>query len=449
MRAKILNLTEQTVFLQALQEMLVRSANADSPLGLLVIRLEDFDRVNMSLGYAAGNAMLASFAGHLQGIARDNDRVIRIGTSKFVLLLSGVMNPEHVVLAANKIIRTANLPQKFDGRSLATAVTIGIAIFPEHADSAESLLQRAEIALESARSGEMPYMLYSAQGGNESDLLGMENELDEALEEGQLELYYQPKIRISDLKPCGAEALMRWTSPLRGFVPPDVFIDLADKTGRIQALTWFALNTALRQASEWPDTWGALSVSVNVTPNIVDDADLVDLVKNAIGMWDTDPDRLIIEVTEGALITNPEKSLNILKGLRSHGVQVSIDDFGTGYSSLAYFKNIPANELKIDKAFVMNMFNDKADEQIVRSVIELAHIFNLGVVAEGVENQETVDILSKLNCDSIQGYFFSKPLPQSQFIAWLENYVPAKSAKEQVLGEHSKHLKRVNAKKGA
>jgi len=429
MRKKLLNQTEQSVFLHALQEMLVRSREADGSLGLLVIRLDDLDRINTSFGYEAGNTLLATFAGQLQGLARKSDRVIRIGTRKFVLLLTEVMNQEHVILAANKIIRTANKPFTLDGRTLTTPVTIGIAICPEHAETAESLLQSAEIALESARREESPYFLYSDSDADDTDLLGMENELDDALENGQVEMYYQPKIRIRDLKPCGAEALMRWTSPMRGFVPPDVFIDLADKTGRIQPLTWFALNTALRQASEWPDIWGALSVSVNVTPNIVDDADLVDLVKNAISMWDTQPDRLVIEVTEGALMTNPEKSFKILKGLRSHGVQISIDDFGTGYSSLSYFKNIPANELKIDKAFVMNMFDDKADEQIVRSVIELAHIFDLGVVAEGVENQATVDLLSELKCDSIQGYYFSRPLPQRDFVAWLENYEPGHPVK--------------------
>lgn len=424
MREKLVNQTEQSAFLQALQEMLARSREADGSLALLVIRLDDLNRVNTSLGYEAGNTLLATVAKQLQGLARKDDRVMRIGTGKFALLLSKVMNPEHVVLAANKIIRTANQPVRYNGRTLTTPVTIGIAMCPEHAETAEGLSQSAEIALQSARRAETPYFLYSDSDADETDLLGMENELDEALENGQLEMYYQPKVSIKDLKPCGAEALMRWTSPLRGFVPPDVFIDLADKTGRIQALTRFALNTALRQALEWPDIWGALSVSVNVTPNIVDDDDLVDLVKNAIGMWGTEPKRLVIEVTEGALMINPERSFKILTGLRSHGVQISIDDFGTGYSSLAYFKNIPANELKIDKAFVMNMFADKADEQIVRSVIELAHIFNLGVVAEGVENRETVDLLSELKCDSIQGYYFSRPLPQSEFIAWLENYEP-------------------------
>lgn len=430
-REKILNQTEQRVFLHTLQEMLVRNKESDGSFGLLVIRLDDLDRINTSLGYEAGNTVLASLAGKLQGLARKSDRLVRIGTRKFVLLLTKVMNPEHVILAANKIIRTANQPIDLDGRTLTTPVTIGIAMCPEHAETAESLMQKAEIALGSARRAETPYFLYSDSDVDDTELLGMENELDEALENGELEMYYQPKIRVRDLQPCGAEALMRWTSPSRGFVPPDVFIDLADKTGRIQPLTWFALNTALRQASEWPDIWGTLSVSVNVTPNIVDDDDLVDLVKNAIGMWDTKPNRLVIEVTEGALMTNPEKSFKILKGLRDHDVQISIDDFGTGYSSLAYFKNIPANELKIDKAFVMNMFNDKADEQIVRSVIELAHIFKLGVVAEGAENQETVDLLSELNCDSIQGYFFSRPLPQSEFIAWLENYEPGHPGKRE------------------
>ena len=182
------------------------------------------------------------------------------------------------------------------------------------------------------------------------------------------------------------------------------------------------LNSALREAADWPKHWGELSVSVNVTPKVIDRVDLPGMILGALGMWDTAPERLFVEVTEGAIMANPEASLKVLKQLRELNVHVSIDDFGTGYSSLAYFKNIPADELKIDKSFVINMLEDAGDKQIVRAVLELARGFGLTVTAEGVEDARTATALSALGCDRLQGYYFSRPLPQRAFIAWLNEY---------------------------
>ncbi|MBT8062318.1 MAG: EAL domain-containing protein, partial [Gammaproteobacteria bacterium] len=254
------------------------------------------------------------------------------------------------------------------------------------------------------------------------NLWGLEQDLDDAVQSGELELFYQPKISVATGCPCGAEALMRWSSPTRGFVPPDVFIPIADSTGRIETLTWFALNAASRQTMQWSERWGPLSVAVNVTPNIVEHSDLIRLAHNATGLWDLPPERLVIELTEGALMRKPEQSLHILNEIRAAGIKVAIDDFGTGYSSLAYFKNIPADELKIDKSFVLNMLNDEADERIVRAVISLAHSFGLKVTAEGVEDKQTADALAELGCDYLQGYYYSRPTSQPEFSAWLDNF---------------------------
>ena len=203
---------------------------------------------------------------------------------------------------------------------------------------------------------------------------------------------------------------------------PDVFVPLADKLGVIEPLTAFVLNTALRQSAEWPDHWGRLAVAVNVTPRVIEGGELCGLVASALGLWDAAPQRLFVEVTEGAIMRNPQASFAVLRELREQGVQISIDDFGTGYSSLAYFKNIPADELKIDKSFVMKMLEDDGDRKIVRAVIELAKSFGLKVTAEGVEDAATAAALAALRCDTLQGYHYSEALPHAKFVAWLEAY---------------------------
>jgi len=254
-------------------------------------------------------------------------------------------------------------------------------------------------------------------------VLGLENEIEAALERGEISMFYQPKLSAADRRPIGAEALMRWSSPSRGFVPPDVFIPVADGTGRMESLTWFGINAALRQLNEWPDRWGPLSVAVNVTPSLVEQADLEELLNSVKGLWDVPADQITIEVTENALM-RPDESFAPLNALRETGARVSIDDFGTGYSSMAYFNSIPADELKIDKSFVTNMLEDGGYERVVRTIINLAHDFGLQVTAEGVEDHETADALAALGCDFLQGYYFSRPLPQPEFIAWLTDFEP-------------------------
>jgi EAL domain-containing protein (putative c-di-GMP-specific phosphodiesterase class I) len=201
-----------------------------------------------------------------------------------------------------------------------------------------------------------------------------------------------------------------------------VFVPLADQLGLIEPLTAYVLNTALRQSAEWPAGSQPLAVAVNVTPRVIEGGELNGLVASALALWDMVPQRLIVEITEGAIMRNPQASFAVLRELREQGVHISIDDFGTGYSSLAYFKNIPADELKIDKSFVMKMLNDDGDRKIVRTVIELAKSFGLRVTAEGVEDAATAAALADLHCDTLQGYHYSPPLPNAKFVAWLEAY---------------------------
>jgi EAL domain-containing protein (putative c-di-GMP-specific phosphodiesterase class I) len=220
----------------------------------------------------------------------------------------------------------------------------------------------------------------------------------------------------------GCEALMRWNRPEAGNVPPEIFIDVAEMTGQIDPLTRFAFHRALRQLGEWPKALGPLGVAVNVTPSIVCNPELVDAIQGAAGLWSVPLERLTVEVTENALMVDRERSHRVLTALRELGVRVSIDDFGTGYSSLSYLKQLPADELKIDKSFVMNMLADPADARIVEQVVALGHSFGLEVVAEGVESAEVAAKLAAMGCDYAQGYHYAKPLPPAEFPGWLQGW---------------------------
>ena len=263
---------------------------------------------------------------------------------------------------------------------------------------------------------------------NDAVLPGLEHDLDNAVDRGEFELNYQPKVALKDLRPAGAEALLRWYSPRHGNVPPDLFVPLADQSGRIEGLTWFVLNAALRHLSEWPVRPRGLTVAINLTPSLLENDDLPQLIADAMGLWNTPAGSLTVEVTESALIRKPEQTFGVLKGIQDAGARIAIDDFGTGYSSFSHFKQIPANELKIDKSFVLNMCRESSDRKIVRTIIDLAHTFGLAVTAEGVENARTRDLLQSMDCDFVQGYLYSKALPQTEFVTWLQDYAPAAPA---------------------
>jgi diguanylate cyclase (GGDEF)-like protein len=425
MRDTQVNQTDPKAFLQVLGDAISEARSEAQTIGLMIIHLENFDRLVSAFGYRMGHKVVAAFAERLRETVRPQDTVVRISDSKFAVIIKALRNHGILVLAANKISQILARPIPTGPSDMTVALRMGISTGPEQASDADELLQHAETALLSALGDDTTYALYSREQSERAlDSLGLELELDLAIKRAEFELYYQPKISASDFTPCGAEALLRWTTPKRGPISPEVFIPMADRAGRIEPLTSFVLNTALRQAAEWPAHFGELSVSVNVTPKVIESTDLIGMVSSAIAMWDAAPNRLFIEITEGAIMANPSASFGVLKGLRDAGMHISIDDFGTGYSSLAYFKNIPADELKVDKSFVINMFEDEGDKQIVRTIIELAKGFGLKVTAEGVEDETTAAVLSDLKCDYLQGYYYSRPLPQQQFTAWLEDYTP-------------------------
>ncbi len=422
MDAAIVNQTDSATFLRLLERAL--GDQTSSSLGLIVAKVENLDQLTTVFGYGKALPLLTALAEKLRAMTGANDTVIRFGDAKFAILIRELKNEGHLVLAANKILREIGDSFDIGGELLAAQMRIGATASRGRGDNPDTMLQQAETALLAARQDNKNFLIYEPdQAKRLKNVFGLEKDIETALEHGEISMYYQPKVAAADLRPVGAEALMRWSSPSRGFVPPDVFIPIADATGHIEPLTWFGINAAFRQLNEWPGRWGPLSVAINVTPSLVEQVDLIEMLNNAKGLWGVPDDQITIEVTENALM-RPNESFATLNALRESGARVSIDDFGTGYSSLAYFNSIPADELKIDKSFVMKMLEDDGYERVVRTIINLAHSFGLEVTAEGVEDRKTADALAALNCDYLQGYYFARPLPQAEFIAWLADYEP-------------------------
>jgi diguanylate cyclase (GGDEF)-like protein len=392
-------------------------------IAVLVIYVHQLERLFASAGHVNAGRMVDELRNRLSQVMRPGDYFSRLGDRKFVLVLSNLRNAGHALLAANKILRTGAEPVSAGGHHAQLRLTIGVAMHPAHGRTPEQLMQCAEIALLEAWKTQAATVVYTERKAEEL-VAGwdLESQLANALEHGDLVLNYQPKLSLPKLEVVGCEALMRWNRADAGNVPPEIFIDVAEMTGQIDPLTRFAFHRALRQIGEWPKSLGPVGVAVNVTPSIICNPDLVEVIKNAAGLWSVGLDRLTVEVTENALMVDRERSHRVLTELRELGARVSIDDFGTGYSSLSYLKQLPADELKIDKSFVMNMLADAADARIVEQIVGLGHSFGLEVVAEGVESAEVAAKLAAMGCDHAQGFHYAKPLPPQEFPRWVQDW---------------------------
>ncbi len=426
MSDKILSLRpNRPSLIRYLDSYMRRARTSGRQLALLIIQVKRGQEFGALFGYRSIEQLMEQLAERLADICRDRDRIMRIGDHEYALILPDILNTGHCILAANKILRALSAPFQVENRIVSMGANMGLAVFPEHAAQPDTLLQHAELALSDAIRSDAPYLMYKED--TQENLAGtwnMESELGTALDNCELEIFYQPKINLRGGLLAGAEALLRWRSPTRGIVPPNIFIPIATHTGQIRELTWSAINMALQHAATWPTRFGPLSLAINIAPSLLEDETLVRRVADAMGIWSAKPNRLILEITEAAMMDNIDVSFETIRELKNRGVMVSIDDFGTGYSSLANFKNIPASELKIDKSFVMNMLTSKADANIVRAIINLAKSFDLQVAAEGAESMEILRALAALQCNYAQGYYISQPIPANAFAQFISEYVP-------------------------
>jgi diguanylate cyclase (GGDEF)-like protein len=390
-------------------------------IAVLVVYVHQLERLSASAGQVNAARMLDELRNRLSQVMKPGDYFARLGDRKFVFVLSNLRNEGHALLAANKILRTSAEPVTAGGQHATVRLSIGVALHPAHGRTPEQLMQCAETALLEAWKTQAATLVYTERKAGELAAgWDLETQLANALEHGDLVMNYQPKLSLPKREVVGCEALMRWNRPDAGNVPPEIFIDVAEMTGQIDPLTRFSFQRALRQLGEWPKNLGDVGVAVNVTPSIICNPGLVDVIRSAAGSVPLE--RLTVEVTENALMVDRARSHRVLEELREMGVRISIDDFGTGYSSLSYLKQVPADEIKIDKSFVMNMLADEADARIVAQVVSLGHSFGLEVVAEGVESAEVAAKLADMGCDYAQGFHYAKPLPPKDFPAWVQEW---------------------------
>ena len=410
-------------FTAALKRQISYANEQRTKLALIVADIDGFAAINAAFGYDFGDQVLRHVAAQVRKVARPHDVAARIGDNRFALILPRVMNQGHVELAVQKLLRMLDLPYESGNARVKPTITIGASLCPLHSSHPEHLLRDAEACIQRARREGVDFMFPPERGADDviAEDWDIEIDLADAVRRGEMAMHYQPKLRIADGRPVGAEALMRWTSRSRGLVSPNLFIPVAERTGQIKPLTIWALNTVLRQAQEWKHP-GELTVAVNVPPDMVAQHDLPDLVANALNLWGHEHVQLVLEITERSLVTTPAHSFKILGAVRALGVKVSIDDFGTGYSCLAYFKDIPADELKIDKSFVSGLLADRANAEITSLIVQLAHRFGLSVAAEGVEDAATLAALREQRCDVVQGHLFAPALKHEEFAQWLREH---------------------------
>ena len=414
---------DRSSLLRELEHYLVDHLSENKKLAILLININHFRQINVVYGYHAADNLLKEFAKRLQNLSRKQDYIARVGNSEFILVLPEILNEGHVTLAAHKLLSSLNLPFSLSDNKHKVTADMGIALFPDHAIDIQGLILKAELALIEARQSAQSFSIYTKKSQQlEFNNWDIEDELINALERDEFELNFQPQVDLQTGKLFGAEALIRWNNGDKGSIRPDIFIPISEKSGQIHSITWWTINAALRLIKDWPCQQVPLKVAVNLSAKVLNDPELVHSVRSALSIWGADPEQLTLEVTESALMEDMDTSFITLDELRSFGINISIDDFGTGYSSMAYFKYIPANELKIDQSFIRYMLENDMDQHIVKTVIDMAHGFDITVVAEGIEDEETYDALKQLGCDIAQGYYLAKPMPQDDFIQWLKDF---------------------------
>jgi diguanylate cyclase (GGDEF)-like protein len=385
-------------------------ADGGGSLALLVIDLDRFKEVNDTFGHQFGDLLLQQIGPRLRDALGPHDTIARLGGDEFAVLLTDA-DAKRAERVARCLLAALDESFAICEYSLDLAGSIGIALYPEHGADFDVLLRRADVAMYVAKRGGRGYEMYAPdQDQHSPQRLALVGELRRAIDNDGLELFYQPKLGLRSGRLVGVEALVRWPHPQRDLIPPDQFIPLAEQTGLIKSLSRWVIDTALRQAREWQELGIVIPIAVNLSMRDLHDPELPETVAHLLRSWNVPPSRLAVEITENGLMAEPARALQTVSALRGMGIRVAIDDFGTGYSSLAYLKRLPVDELKIDRSFVRDMAEDRDDLAIVRSTISLGHDLGLSIVAEGIEDAATWELLQQLGCDVAQGFYLGRPV---------------------------------------
>ncbi|MDQ1641736.1 MAG: hypothetical protein QOJ90_1087 [Actinomycetota bacterium] len=425
LRDPLTGLANRKLLVRETEVALRVSSRRNQSVGLFLLDLDRFKEVNDSLGHAVGDRVLQLAAERLERTLRPGDVVARLGGDEFAVLLPVVRDAAAAREIAQRISLALEEPFVVRGTTIDLEASIGIALSPQHGNDFEALLQRADVAMYVAKSERTTIETYAAERDtNDPTRLGMLGALRRAMDGGELELHYQPKIWVGDGTAAGVEALVRWRHPTRGLVLPDDFVPLAEQSGLMQRLTDFVLETALSQAAEWTRQGMSVPIAVNVSMRDLHDTQFTERLGAGLRRHGVDPELLCLELTERVLMADVARAGATLEELDAIGVRISLDDFGTGYSSLVLLKRLPVREIKVDRSFVKRLGAEggaQDDATIVRSIIDLGHSLGLTVVAEGVESQATLDRLRTFGCDRAQGWHLSPALPALDVTSWLRN----------------------------
>ena len=416
-------LPNRTLFLELLERAISSGKRSNLKHALIIIDLDNFKNVNDSLGHPMGDRLLTEVAKRLSLCVRGSDAVARLGGDEFTVLVERISDPLSASEVCQKITEILTPAFQLDDYEVVITPSMGIVIYPDHGDSADTLLRNADAAMYHAKNrGRNNFQFFSAEMNADAvQRLNLESDLRHALDGNEIVVHYQPKVDFDEGSIAGMEALVRWQSEERGMVSPGAFIPIAEQSGLILPLGEKVLSIAAHQTRLWVD--GQLMdgrVAVNLSPHQFQQKNLLERIDEILDQSGLNPEHLELEITEGAVMEDAEAAMAVMGSIRDRGIQLSIDDFGTGYSSLAYLKRFPVNTLKIDLAFIRDMNHSDEDKNIVASIIDLAHNLNLKVVAEGVETHDQVETLRSLGCNQMQGYLFSKPVDSNAFAILLK-----------------------------
>lgn len=426
------HLPNRLMFEDKLKRTVSNAVANDETFVVFLVDLDNFKFFNDQYGHLVGDKMVAEIGNRLQSMMHDIDLVARLDGDEFVVIQKNVQDRPAAEEIARRVMNIATAPYEYRGFTLKAAVSVGISCFPQdvHGDQDEELMgeeivNNAAVALQEAKSnGKNQYQLFNEKMRSRlTARINLEQDLKIALQDGQFEVYYQPKVNINTRQVTGAEALVRWKHPTKGFISPEVFVPVAEEAGMIIELGEWILRTACKETRKLQQLgFHSLNIAVNISTVQFTDGNLLPMVSKALKDSMLPPEYLELEITESAVMHDPEEVINSLHELSRFGLGLAIDDFGTGYSSLAYLKRFPVHTLKIDRAFITDISSDSDDVAIVEAVLGLGKHFNMKVVAEGVEEEDQMQFLQSQGCDIAQGYMISKPMPIAMYLAWLRKW---------------------------
>jgi diguanylate cyclase (GGDEF)-like protein len=422
---ELTGLPNRTLFSQRLNHALAQARRYKKTLAVLFIDLDRFKNINDTLGHEAGDSLLQEMAKRLSDCLRESDTVARLGGDEFVVLLEEVADPKYAANVARKIVAAALNPFALKGGEYHITASIGISTYPDDGEDEQTLMKHADIAMYLAKDhGKNNYQFYSAQiNAHSFERLALESSLRHALERNEFLLHYQPKIDLNTGDFTGMEALIRWQHPDLGMVSPALFIPLAEETGLIVPIGRWVLKTACAQNKAWQaQGLPRLRISVNLSARQFNDKNLVQDVANVIKETGLAPELLELEITESMVMYNPDQAVKLLSELKAMGLFVAIDDFGIGYSSLSQLKRFPIDTIKVDRSFIKDLMDNREDAAITEAIIAMGKSLKLNVIAEGVETGDQAGFLRDHQCDEMQGYYFSKPLPEKEFADLLRGH---------------------------